>query len=1341
MCVYACANLLIALSVESSATLKCNPGIDTKKANPSDNSSYLFCNTDGHFSRHNCPENKIFNPTLLKCEDELKLANDIDPFLLPQFQAPDDLCGGGIPLTRLSSPVICNPSIISCPDGYVCTIYARTGTAYCCQGGTEMVEDSEEDYCPDNQVTYFEMMDGKPRSCSPSSGNLCPTGFTCTVIRRGSTKIFRCCGENFGCPQNSAAQINPITGSYVSCSITSANSCQNGFACAQSTIFDTSICCSETNSVSHYFCPAGKSSNNDAVECSEKLPCRAGYFCVTNGNKNYCCPSHEKVCTLPREIGNCWNQKSKLSVTRYYFDTKTGTCRSFNYSGCGGNDNNFLTLEQCHGFCLAQQCETGIAYRTDAINAACSPYMPKTCPKHFTCREPLFGPVSICCPNPERTCSETPSAGTNCFGRGIALQRYYFDQKLQKCRSFEYFGCSGNSNNFRSKTDCENFCLANADKVCDGSSPLKDPSGQLQKCTSSMACPSGYNCDAKQYCCPISEFACTVPMSSGRSCANSRQRTAWYYNAITENCMQFQYLGCDGTANRFASQQACMMHCANGSMKLGECPLGMSPYLADGNKSPQMCKLNVMGSCPASSSCVPSTTNTPICCKTEAMCPEQRIPYIIPGSDSTVSCQPNRENCPSSSECVESTVKGFHICCLRSSSKSLDVNSISDIECPENLPTNGQYCQINSADMCPKGYTCLNRLPSSDGLCCKTKPICLKGRTHFISGQKAQICGPQLDTCPKGTACLVSSVPTVNICCKFASFPTAASKFSRSNLITPLCSNGRTPFYDSGSRTPRQCLTSRRGQCPNKFTCQVAKSGGLYYCCPVSPYECINGRKAYVTPGSSIPQKCNLNFNSCPPGYSCHPSADSSATYCCLDLASEAKCPNGAQPYLYANRPLACPAGSNRCPTGYGCIRSTVYSVHLCCSVSLSPIPMCTDGIAYIEPVSSEPQACLPMLNNCPPGYQCQQSSTLGHYLCCTSGHLNTRYAGYCPMGQIPYVRYANEEPQTCHMTLHPCPTVAQYMCIYSAEKLNSYCCAPIDTTFMGQSEISLQQYRQQIPMVEDASGCPMGSQSLMDQWNRIQGCNPGMCPQMYSCHYSVQYNRYQCCLNIPGSFKMASAIAADIAESPECEPGSTRIKGQCMKLLYLGQKGCTENDQCFVRLAEARCKRNYCVCPSNKLIHQSKCVTHCPEGFIDIAGRCRDLTTIVFMDSVDERTNGTIGGFCKNTIIDEEQCDVNGSYCNEISVTCQCKPGYELKLDMDEQNNMGSCIKMEKSKFTNETSTKSDEMNSMDFYLMEDDSIRNNTFPLLENISLEDDSENLERYLIQIDDHNIPII
>lgn len=32
-------------------------------------------------------------------------------------------------------------------------------------------------------------------------------------------------------------------------------------------------------------------------------------------------------------------------------------------------------------------------------------------------------------------------------------------------------------------------------------------------------------------------------------------------------------------------------------------------------------------------------------------------------------------------------------------------------------------------------------------------------------------------------------------------------------------------------------------------------------------------------------------------------------------------------------------------------------------------------------------------------------------------------------------------------MTLSPCPTTAPYQCVYSQEKQNSYCCAPIDTT------------------------------------------------------------------------------------------------------------------------------------------------------------------------------------------------------------------------------------------------------------------------------------------------------
>lgn len=56
-------------------------------------------------------------------------------------------------------------------------------------------------------------------------------------------------------------------------------------------------------------------------------------------------------------------------------------------------------------------------------------------------------------------------------------------------------------------------------------------------------------------------------------------------------------------------------------------------------------------------------------------------------------------------------------------------------------------------------------------------------------------------------------------------------------------------------------------------------------------------------------------------------------------------------------------------------------------------------------------------------------------------------------------------------------------------------------------------------------------------------------------------------------------------------------------------------------------------------------------------------------MDSVDNRENGTIGGFCKSTVVEDEQCDVADSFCNEKSITCQCKPGFELKMDFDNKN------------------------------------------------------------------------
>lgn len=37
--------------------------------------------------------------------------------------------------------------------------------------------------------------------------------------------------------------------------------------------------------------------------------------------------------------------------TRYYWDTASGVCRSYLYSGCGATGNNFATLRDCTSAC------------------------------------------------------------------------------------------------------------------------------------------------------------------------------------------------------------------------------------------------------------------------------------------------------------------------------------------------------------------------------------------------------------------------------------------------------------------------------------------------------------------------------------------------------------------------------------------------------------------------------------------------------------------------------------------------------------------------------------------------------------------------------------------------------------------------------------------------------------------------------------------------------------------------------------------------------------------------------------------------------------------------------
>lgn len=54
-----------------------------------------------------------------------------------------------------------------------------------------------------------------------------------------------------------------------------------------------------------------------------------------------------ELCALKDEPGPC-----KAIKDRFFFNVDNGRCERFEYGGCGGNANNFETLEECEETCV-----------------------------------------------------------------------------------------------------------------------------------------------------------------------------------------------------------------------------------------------------------------------------------------------------------------------------------------------------------------------------------------------------------------------------------------------------------------------------------------------------------------------------------------------------------------------------------------------------------------------------------------------------------------------------------------------------------------------------------------------------------------------------------------------------------------------------------------------------------------------------------------------------------------------------------------------------------------------------------------------------------------------------
>ncbi|XP_032549665.1 tissue factor pathway inhibitor isoform X2 [Chiroxiphia lanceolata] len=152
------------------------------------------------------------------------------------------------------------------------------------------------------------------------------------------------------------------------------------------------------------------------------------------------------VCAMKADDGPC-----KAIHVRYFFNIQSRQCEVFEYGGCHGNENNFLTLEECQKKCVVTELSG------KKVAARIKKEKPDFC---FHDKDP-----GVC--------------------RGY-FTRYFYNRETKSCEVFKYGGCLGNQNNFKNLEDCRTTCQENSNllpivtveehpNTVNSSSPAEEP--------------------------------------------------------------------------------------------------------------------------------------------------------------------------------------------------------------------------------------------------------------------------------------------------------------------------------------------------------------------------------------------------------------------------------------------------------------------------------------------------------------------------------------------------------------------------------------------------------------------------------------------------------------------------------------------------------------------------------------------------------------------------------------------------------------------------------------------------------------------------------------------------
>ncbi|KZS19211.1 Uncharacterized protein APZ42_014428 [Daphnia magna] len=143
-------------------------------------------------------------------------------------------------------------------------------------------------------------------------------------------------------------------------------------------------------------------------------------------------------CMQKKATGNC-----RAFIPSFFFDTQTGECTSFTYTGCGGNDNNFSSEDECDLKC-------------NGLQGPVTPPSPQV--------DPLVdAPASdaVATQTPELTRQEKcslPPVNPSPFSCLAFIPSWTFNSTANECQTYVYGGCGKTANLFNSQDECNTAC-------------------------------------------------------------------------------------------------------------------------------------------------------------------------------------------------------------------------------------------------------------------------------------------------------------------------------------------------------------------------------------------------------------------------------------------------------------------------------------------------------------------------------------------------------------------------------------------------------------------------------------------------------------------------------------------------------------------------------------------------------------------------------------------------------------------------------------------------------------------------------------------------------------------